>query len=82
MFPDELHDFLDGIQRFMTGREFTDNDFYDKLEACIKKTDDRLLDSVNAQWIGLKGYANNQGNPPSDHWYPCDSEIKPGQVSF
>jgi len=79
---DELFKFLDGMQEFMTGEKFSDNDFYNKLVTCIKKTDDHLYQSVNAQWSGLKAYANAGGNGGSDPWYDCNSDILPHKVWF
>jgi len=80
--PDELYSFLNGIQQLMTGEEHVDEQLYNKLVQCIKKTDESLYKSVNAQWIGLKGYAKSRGTPIIDNWYPCDSPTKPKQWWF
>jgi len=65
----------------MTGEDqYVDNQLYKDLTACVKRIDDNLFESINAQWAGLKGYAKTQGHAPMDHWYPCDSNTKPGQI--
>jgi len=73
---DELYQFLSGIQEFMTGDQFTDDDFYDSLVSCLKKTDDNLYKSVNHQWSGLKQYAQTGGST-ADKWYKCNDNNKP-----
>jgi len=78
---DELYKFLNGMQEFMSGEEFTDTDFYNKLVQCLKKTDSQLYKSVNHQWIGLKEYAN-KGGSGADSWYKCDSDTTPNKIWF
>merc|ERR1712168_1418968 len=78
---DELYNFLNGIQQFMTGQDhYVDDRLYNDLTACIKKVDANLYTSVNAQWTGLKGYAQTHGHQPMDNWYPSDSDTKPHQT--
>ena len=55
----------------MTGGDEYDREFYDELVQCLNKLDDRLLESVNSQWAGFKGYASTGGNPPEDVWEQC-----------
>lgn len=76
---DELYKFLSGIQQLMTGQQNVDTSLYYKLIDCIKKTDDHLYESVNAQWSGLKGFAQSKGSN-GDNWYNCDSTTKPHQT--
>jgi len=78
---DELLNFLNGMQEFMTGQKNSDKPFYDKLVTCIKRTDDHLYESVNAQWKGLKAYAA-AGGSPGDPWYKCDSDVLPHKIWF
>ena len=70
-FADELLDSLNGVQKFMTGEDEFDREFYDELTQCLNKLDPKLLESVNAQWRGFKGYAASGGNPPEDVWRGC-----------
>jgi len=65
----------------MTGDKYVDHGLYRDLVKCIKETDAHLYTSVNAQWIGLKGFAQSKGNPAgADNWYPCDSDIEPHRM--
>ena len=65
----------------MTGEEYSDDNLYKPLVECLRRTDANLYKSVNAQWAGLKGYANSGGNAGIDPWYTCDSDTQPHQVS-
>jgi len=76
---DELYRFLNGIQEFMTGDQFTDNDFYNNLVQCLKKTDENLYQSVNHQWSGLKKYAQTGGST-TDKWHKCQDDNIPAQT--
>ena len=71
MFLDELLDSLNGMQKFMTGDEQFNHEFYEDLVQCLNKLDPRLHKSVNAQWTGFKEYAASGGNPPVDVWQQC-----------
>ena len=71
MFLDELLDSLNGMQKFMTGDEQFNHEFYEDLVQCLNKLDPRLHESVNAQWTGFKEYAASGGNPPVDVWRQC-----------
>jgi len=78
---DELFQFFNGIQEFMTGEKFTDNKFYNSLVQCLKKTDEKLYTSVNHQWSGLKEYAQTGGSN-ADTWHKCDDNTKPNKIWF
>ena len=65
----------------MTGQPYPDDAFYSDLVQCMQQTDNRLYESVNSQWIGIKMYARQGGNSDQDPWYTCDSDIKPDRVS-
>ena len=71
MFLDELLDSLNGMQKFMTGNEQFNHEFYEDLVQCLNTLDPRLHESVNAQWRGFKEYAASGGNPPVDVWQQC-----------
>lgn len=69
-FADELLDSLNGVQKFMTGKDEFDKVFYKELVSCLNQIDDQLLESVNAQWRGFREYAASKGSP-EDPWPQC-----------
>ena len=58
----------------MEGHELFGHELYDELVQCTKRLDPRLLESVNAQWAGLRTFAANGGIPDKDEWHRCGDD--------
>ena len=41
------------------------------LEDCFMDWDPELVDVTDANWYGIRSYANQGGNPGIDDWEPC-----------
>ena len=72
----EMWNMLEGMQELMTGNIGFDTELYDTLLECFDTFDIDLKEVSDANWAGIKEYANSNGSLANDDpWYPCPDEL-------
>ena len=79
--PDEIFKFLKSMEHLITGLEYDNFDFHEKLVQCLNRTDPLLYRSVNLQWEHFRAFSVTGGDRPQDPWVDCDEDGFPTHVS-
>ena len=69
-----MYQMLNGMQQLMTGGGSFDPQLILTLFECFDQFDIDLRQVSDANWGGMKEYANSLGNLPQDPWLPCPSK--------
>ena len=73
----ETRRMLDGMQQLMmSGDEYMDQDLFGLLNECFEELDADLVNVTEANWFGIRTYAQRRGNPGVDDWPACDDPMR------